>query len=359
LPPAWIGVGTLDLFYEEALTYGRRLRDAGTPSHEEVAVGAFHTFDVVVPKAPISRTFFASQCAHLRAALVPEAPTSSDTIEMTEPSGGLETIRLNIRRYGSAHAANTLFYLRPAPLSTLPSIRANRVSRLKPERSVVAGGVGSKSRPRGRPRLTIDRQAVADAVAELLHEGGYEAVGIPEVAEKLSVSRATLYRTVPTKVDLMGILFERSTRDLGKQARAAIAASPDSREQLTSLIGLQADAAVRMRRYMTVFFGGGDLPPEVFARWRTWSRRYENMWVKVVAANMRDGNLAQADPVVTTRLILGMLIWVSRWHRPIEKVTPKAIADTAIHLLGMQQASPGAHRSPNGSTRRSTVKKKR
>jgi AcrR family transcriptional regulator len=207
--------------------------------------------------------------------------------------------------------------------------------------------------------LTIDREAVADAVADLLHEGGYEAVGIPEVAEKLSVSRATLYRTVPTKVDLMGILFERSTRDLTKQAREAIAATPDSVEQLIGLIRLQAGAAVRMRRYMGVFFGGGDLPPEVFARWHTWNRRYENMWVKVIAGCMRDGYLQEGDPVVTTRLILGMLIWVSQWYRPIEKVTPEEIANAAIHLvrLGFVSGKRGEP-SADGRARRSTAKKR-
>jgi AcrR family transcriptional regulator len=216
------------------------------------------------------------------------------------------------------------------------------------------------ARPRGRPRLAIDNDAVADAVAELLHDGGYEAVGIPEVAEKLSISRATLYRTVPTKADLLGILFERSTRDLSAQARAAIAATSDSAEQLTRLIRLQADGAVEMRRYMAVFFGGGDLPPEVFARWHTWSRRYENMWVKVVTACMRDGYLDEGDPVVAARLILGMLIWVSRWYRPSEKVTPDEIADAAIHLLRLGNVPPkGGGAKRDGQVRRSPAKKRR
>jgi AcrR family transcriptional regulator len=64
---------------------------------------------------------------------------------------------------------------------------------------------------------------VADAVAELFAEGGYEAVSIPGTAEKLSVSRATLYRTVPTKEDLLGVLFERSTREITQRIRAVIA----------------------------------------------------------------------------------------------------------------------------------------
>ena len=45
LAPAWIGVGTLDLFYEECREYVRRLREAGVPVHEEIAPGAFHAFD--------------------------------------------------------------------------------------------------------------------------------------------------------------------------------------------------------------------------------------------------------------------------------------------------------------------------
>ena len=69
LPPAWIGVGTLDLFYQECLEYGRRLREAGVPVHEEIVPGAFHAFDLIADKAPISVKFFASQRDHLWAAL--------------------------------------------------------------------------------------------------------------------------------------------------------------------------------------------------------------------------------------------------------------------------------------------------
>ncbi|HWS94760.1 MAG TPA: alpha/beta hydrolase [Mycobacterium sp.] len=69
LPPAWIGVGTLDLFYQECLEYARRLREAGVPVHEEIVPGAFHAFDQIVEKAPISVKFFASQCDHLPDAL--------------------------------------------------------------------------------------------------------------------------------------------------------------------------------------------------------------------------------------------------------------------------------------------------
>ena len=199
------------------------------------------------------------------------------------------------------------------------------------------------TRSRGRPRLEIDRDAVADAVADLFAEGGIEAVSIADTAERLSVSRATLYRTVPTKEDLLGILFERSTRELTERMEARLAEVSDPGAQLTELIRLQAEAAIQMRSYMPVFFGGGGLPPDVFMRWRKWSRQFEKGWAGVVEACMEAGYLAKDDPLVATRLILGMIIWVSRWYRPAEKITADQIADSAITLLRLKtgNALPG------------------
>jgi acetyl esterase/lipase len=71
LPAAWIGVGTVDLLYEEAVAYAERLRSASVPCHLEVVQGAFHSFDRVHARAPVSRAYFDSQCEALRAALKP------------------------------------------------------------------------------------------------------------------------------------------------------------------------------------------------------------------------------------------------------------------------------------------------
>ena len=73
LPPAWVGVGTLDLFHDEDLAYAERLKAAGVPCEVEVVQGAFHGFDGIVPKAHVSQSFFNSQCAMLREAFAPAA----------------------------------------------------------------------------------------------------------------------------------------------------------------------------------------------------------------------------------------------------------------------------------------------
>jgi acetyl esterase/lipase len=73
LPPAWMGVGTLDLFHDEDVVYAERLKAAGVPCEVEVVPGAFHGFDGIVPKAEVSQSFFNSQCAALHEAFAPAA----------------------------------------------------------------------------------------------------------------------------------------------------------------------------------------------------------------------------------------------------------------------------------------------
>lgn len=68
LPPAWIGVGTEDLFYDEDVAYARRLEQAGVPCELEVVPGAFHGFDALFRKTAVVRAFWDSQAAALRSA---------------------------------------------------------------------------------------------------------------------------------------------------------------------------------------------------------------------------------------------------------------------------------------------------
>ena len=57
LPPAWIGVGDIDLFHDEDVDYARRLREAGVPCELHVVTGMFHAADGLVPRAASSVDF--------------------------------------------------------------------------------------------------------------------------------------------------------------------------------------------------------------------------------------------------------------------------------------------------------------
>lgn len=69
LPPAWLGVGELDLFYEEDLEYARRLEAAGVRCEVHIVPGMYHGADQFVARAPSMVEFHASLAAALREAI--------------------------------------------------------------------------------------------------------------------------------------------------------------------------------------------------------------------------------------------------------------------------------------------------
>ena len=69
LPPAFIGVGAIDLFVQEDILYAQRLIDASVPTQLLVMPGAFHGFDALGSGTRIGKSFNSMKIDALRRAL--------------------------------------------------------------------------------------------------------------------------------------------------------------------------------------------------------------------------------------------------------------------------------------------------
>jgi AcrR family transcriptional regulator len=67
----------------------------------------------------------------------------------------------------------------------------------------VVGAPDAPERPRGRPRSAIADKAILDAAVDLFAERGFEGFSVEDVADRAGVSKATVYRRYPSKVDLV------------------------------------------------------------------------------------------------------------------------------------------------------------
>jgi acetyl esterase/lipase len=68
LPPAFIGVGSIDLFVDEDVEFARRLIDAGVATELRVVPGAFHGFDGIAAETSLAKDFTSAKLAALRRA---------------------------------------------------------------------------------------------------------------------------------------------------------------------------------------------------------------------------------------------------------------------------------------------------
>jgi acetyl esterase/lipase len=66
LPPAWVGVGDLDLFYDEDVDYAEKLKASGVPCELVTVPGMYHGADGLAPKAQAMQDFRRGLTDHLR-----------------------------------------------------------------------------------------------------------------------------------------------------------------------------------------------------------------------------------------------------------------------------------------------------
>ncbi|MEC8428880.1 MAG: alpha/beta hydrolase [Pseudomonadota bacterium] len=69
LPPAWLGVGGIDLFCAEGRAYAQNLKLSGVPCELHFVEGAPHVFEVMVPDVEVSKNFLCSACEFLETEL--------------------------------------------------------------------------------------------------------------------------------------------------------------------------------------------------------------------------------------------------------------------------------------------------
>ena len=69
LPKAWIGVGDVELFYQEDKKYAENLKAAGVPCELDVVAGGPHAFEGLAPEAQVSKDYMARAKSWLKAAL--------------------------------------------------------------------------------------------------------------------------------------------------------------------------------------------------------------------------------------------------------------------------------------------------
>jgi len=70
LPKTWIGVGDVELFFEEDKAYADKLSSAGVACKLEIVHGAPHAFEGLAPDSQLAKDYLASAKSWLRTALV-------------------------------------------------------------------------------------------------------------------------------------------------------------------------------------------------------------------------------------------------------------------------------------------------
>lgn len=182
-----------------------------------------------------------------------------------------------------------------------------------------------------------DRRAKLDAVlhtaARMFNEKGFHATSLDEVAERLQITKPTLYYYVRNKDD---ILFQCVSRGLELMQAAIREAGSQGGSPLDKLIAAMRQYAMIVTAdfgMCVIRVGEDPLPPDSRTQLRRMKGAIDREFRELIRQGVADGSLTDCDPKLSAFTIAGALSWIGRWYRPDGEQTPEQIADQVIGLL--------------------------
>ena len=156
---------------------------------------------------------------------------------------------------------------------------------------------------------------------------------LDEVAERLNVTKPTLYYYVKNKEE---ILFEcvRIGLTMLQEAIHDVGASGGSAADKLTAAMRKYTEIVTMDFGMCVIRGGEDpLPAESQQKLRRIKAAIDLEFRELIAQGIAEGSVKPCDPKIAAFTIAGAISWVARWYQPNGDLSVDTIADQCIHFL--------------------------
>ena len=192
-------------------------------------------------------------------------------------------------------------------------------------------------------KQALREEAILQAAADCFGEQGYRATTLETIAERLGISRVTLYRYCPSKEELLIRVFERSIAIFQRDLRQICSQPIAPEEKLRQIIRHQVRLMADHRNFLTVFFSEeSNLPQEIAKRARAERRVYDGLIEDVIAAGIKTGRLAPLPAKLVSFAILGMCNWLYQWYQPEGPLSADEVARNFIQLVeqGYLRADP-------------------
>ncbi|MFC1420745.1 TetR/AcrR family transcriptional regulator [Streptacidiphilus cavernicola] len=191
------------------------------------------------------------------------------------------------------------------------------------------GRDGAEHPRRGRPRSERARAAVLDAAAELLLDGGIDAVTMEAIAARAQVSKATVYKWWPTRAHVMlESFFERSRGTLAVDPADSLAEALT--KQLLALVQLFRDTCSGPQ--LADLIAAAQADPDIRAALdQQWLRPRREVALRLLAEAVARGELApDTDPATAADQLFAPV-----YHRLMLRHEPLAdqLAPTLVRQL--------------------------
>jgi AcrR family transcriptional regulator len=197
--------------------------------------------------------------------------------------------------------------------------------------------------------MSVKRDEILAAATERFGRDGYEDTKWADIAADVGVGPTALYHYFESKQHCLYVIMDEAIE--GFRARFVALTSGADADPIGAIVAVIHDCFmlgehdVQRNRVLVaeqgLLSGRSDSPREEEARQdaRERTRELEFAWATFLARAMQDGAIADNDPRLLTRAILGLYNSIWHWYRPNGVVAMDRVAefftDRSLALLGV------------------------
>lgn len=177
------------------------------------------------------------------------------------------------------------------------------------------------------------REAVLRTAAQVFNEKGYLASTLDEVAERLNVTKPTLYYYVRSKDEILyecvriGLtMLQDAITEVGASGGSAVDKLVAAMHKYTEIVTMDFGMCV-------IRVGEDPLPPESQRKLRRIKAAIDREFRELIRLGIEEGSIRPCDPKIAAFTLAGALSWIGRWYRPGGAWSPDDIAKQCIALL--------------------------
>lgn len=186
--------------------------------------------------------------------------------------------------------------------------------------------------PNREQQLESKRKAIIREAAKVFNRRGSHGTTLDDVAERLGVSKAALYRYVQNKNDLLYACHEEAM-DIARESM--------DRGEAEGRTGLEK-IQLGMKDYLREMIGAMGVPVlileenalsgEQAARIINLRDAFEKRMRRLVEEGITDGSILPLNPKLAIFMLLGAVHWVTKWYSPEGPWTAEEVADALVEM---------------------------
>ena len=180
------------------------------------------------------------------------------------------------------------------------------------------------------------RAEILTAAVDRFGRQGYENTKFADIADDVGVGATALYHYFDSKQHCLYVILEQALKDLHERFDTITSTREDPREALRAVcvdaFELSESDVLRNRvlvaeQALLNQHGRSRRDEEARQAGREEIRALELAWIQLLTDAMRQGAIAEGDPRMLTRAILGIYNSIWHWYRPDQTLGLPAIAE--------------------------------